>query len=234
MFGKNGEIEMPKKESVNINQNQSNEKIETIDRYISEQPIEIQLILQKIRELIKTVAPNSIEKISWRMPTFWQGENLIHFAAFKNHIGIYPGDLTLNPFKDRLANYRHSKGAIQFPYTQPIDFELIADITRWRLETVENKSDKKAYEFDVVIHKTAEQDAAYIIFPYDIKTEFGKGRVKVHATFDGEPYDGSIVNMGIKNDDGSICYIIGIRKDIRKKISKQHGDTVHIIITERK
>jgi len=71
------------------------------------------------------------------------------------------------------------------------------------------------------------------VFHYDVRKEFGKGRVKVHATFDGEPYDGSIVNMGIKNTDGSVCYIIGLRKDIREKIGKQPGDTVKVTIKER-
>ena len=75
---------------------------------------------------------------------------------------------------------------------------------------------------------------AYIIFPYDIKKEFGKGRVKIHATFDGEHYDGSIVNMGVKNTDGSVCYIVGILKSIRAKIGKQASDAVHVSIYERK
>ena len=70
-------------------------------------------------------------------------------------------------------------------------------------------------------------------FPYDIRAVFGKGRVKVHATFDGEPYDSSVVNMGVKNPDGSICYIIGILKDIRAKIGKQPEDCVHVVIKER-
>ena len=91
----------------------------------------------------------------------------------------------------------------------------------------------KAYEFEAVIQKVPDQDGAYVAVPFDIKTEFGKGRVKVHATFNGEPYDGSIVNMGVKNPDGSVCYIIGIRKDIRGKIGKQAGDTVKVTITER-
>jgi len=70
-------------------------------------------------------------------------------------------------------------------------------------------------------------------FPYDVKAEIGKGRVKVHATFDGEPYDGSIVKMGVKDADGSVCYIIGLRKDIRVKIGKQSGDNVNVTIKER-
>jgi len=92
----------------------------------------------------------------------------------------------------------------------------------------------KIYEFNAIIKKTPDMDGAYIEFPYDIKSEFGKGRVKVHATFDDEPYDGSIVNMGVKNPDDSVCYIIGIRKDIRMKIGKQAGDNVFVTIKERK
>ncbi|MCL2425985.1 MAG: DUF1905 domain-containing protein [Oscillospiraceae bacterium] len=91
----------------------------------------------------------------------------------------------------------------------------------------------KTYEFDAIIRKVPDIDGAYVEFPYDLKTEFGKGRVKVHATFDGVPYDGSIVNMGIKNTDGSICYIIGVRKDIRVKIGKQAGETLRVTVTER-
>jgi hypothetical protein len=89
----------------------------------------------------------------------------------------------------------------------------------------------KTYEYYTVI-QPADKGGAYVQFPYDIRVEFGKGRVKVHATFDGEPYDGSIVNMGVRNDDGSVCYIIGIRKDIQAKIGKQAGDTIKVIILE--
>lgn len=93
--------------------------------------------------------------------------------------------------------------------------------------------EKKLYEYDEVIHAVPEKGGAYVIFPWNLREEFQKGRIKVHATFDGEPYDGSIVNMGIKNPDGSICYIIGITKAIRNKIKKQCGDIVHITIQER-
>ena len=90
------------------------------------------------------------------------------------------------------------------------------------------------HEFDAIIQKSPDQNAAYVSVPIDIKIVYGKGRIKVHATFDGEKYDGSIVNMGVKNPDGSVCYIIGVRKDIRAAINKQPGDTVHVTITERK
>ena len=121
------------------NANQSHycgDKPADIDGYIAAQPDDVRAILTKIRETIRAAAPDAIEKISWGMPTFWQGENLIHFAAFKKHIGIYPGDLTYAPFGERLTGYRRTRGAIQFPYDKPVDFGLIADITRWRVSCV--------------------------------------------------------------------------------------------------
>ena len=81
-----------------------------------------------------------------------------------------------------------------------------------------------------MLQPVPEKGGAYVRFPYDIRKEFGKGRVKAEITFDGEPYSGSIVNMGLKNDDGSVCYIIGIRKDIQLKIGKQPGDTVKVTV----
>jgi len=93
---------------------------------------------------------------------------------------------------------------------------------------------QKVYKYDAIIQSSEiGSGGAYVPFPYDLRAEFGKGRVKVHATFDNEPYDGSIVNMGVKNADGSVCYIIGILKDIRAKIGKQPGDSVHVTIEER-
>ena len=91
----------------------------------------------------------------------------------------------------------------------------------------------RIYEFDAIIQKVHDQDAAYVIFPHNIREEFGKGRIKVRAVFDGEVYDGSVVNMGIKDENGQICYVIGIRKDIRAKVGKQPGDTIRVTIQER-
>ena len=92
----------------------------------------------------------------------------------------------------------------------------------------------KLYQFEARLEPSdIGKGGAYVAFPYDVRAEFGKGRVRVRATFDGEPYDGSVVNMGVKNADGSICYIIGVLKDIRAKIGKQPGDTVLVTIRER-
>lgn len=85
----------------------------------------------------------------------------------------------------------------------------------------------KVYKFDAMIRKVPDIDGAYIEFPYDVQAEFPKGRVKVHATFDGVPYDGSLVRMGTPG------HILGIHKDLRAAIGKQPGDTVHVTIQER-
>lgn len=92
---------------------------------------------------------------------------------------------------------------------------------------------EKIYEFQAEIKKVHDMDGAYIEFPWNIKEEFGKGRVKVHAEFDGEPYEGSIVNMGVKNLDGTVCYIIGLLKEVRKKINKEAGDKISVKISSR-
>ena len=92
----------------------------------------------------------------------------------------------------------------------------------------------KKYEYDAVICSAGKGGGAYVIFPWDILKEFGKKRVRVRALFDGEAYSGSVVNMGVKNPDGSVCYIIGILKEIRERLNKQIGDSVHIVIEAEK
>ncbi len=118
----------------NIEQSHYCGKIDSIDAYIADQPEEVRPLLQKVCEAIRAAAPNATEKISYQMPTFWQSKNLIHFAAFKKHIGLYPGGEATAAFAERLTDYKTSKGAIQLPFGKPIDFALITDIVKWRLE----------------------------------------------------------------------------------------------------
>ena len=89
------------------------------------------------------------------------------------------------------------------------------------------------YEYDAVLHVLPD-GGAYVPFPWNVREAFGKGRAKVHAVFDGVPYDGSIVNMGVKNTDGSVCYIIGVLKSIRQAIGKQPGDIVRVTVSPMK
>lgn len=105
-----------------------------IDEYIKLFPKDVRLRLQQIREAIQKAAPEATETISWRMPTFKLNGNLIHFAAFKKHIGIYPGVEAILAFEEQLKEYKTSKGAIQLPMDKPIPFGLINKIVAFRVK----------------------------------------------------------------------------------------------------
>ena len=90
----------------------------------------------------------------------------------------------------------------------------------------------KRYEYGAVLHEEPD-GGAWVVFPRDLRKEFGRGRVKVHASFDGIPYDGSVVNMGLKNEDGSVCYVLGARKAIRQKLGKVDGETIRVAVEIR-
>ena len=106
----------------------------TIDEYIALFPADVQDRLKVMRSTIHEAAPEAAEKISYQMPTFHQLGNLVHFAAFKNHIGFFPGASGVAAFADRLTAYKTSKGTIQFPNGQPLPLELVKEITRWRVD----------------------------------------------------------------------------------------------------
>lgn len=107
----------------------------TIDSYIAAQPEDIQPLLNQVRETLRAVLPDAEERISWRMPTYWYKQNIIHFAAFKKHIGLYPGDKAMVYFNERLTAYKTSKGAVQLPYNEPLPLSLIAEIAQWCYDT---------------------------------------------------------------------------------------------------
>ena len=88
----------------------------------------------------------------------------------------------------------------------------------------------RRFEYDAVLRETPDSGGAYVAFPWDIRKEFGRGRLRVRAAFDGIPYEGSVVNMGVKNPDGSVCYVIGVRKAIRARLGKHDGNTIHVVI----
>ena len=108
---------------------------QTIEEYIEKQPEEVRPFLNQVRDALRKTLPDAKEKISWSMPTYWDGKNIIHFAGFKKHIGIYPGPQAVEYFAPKLAGYKTSKGAIQFPYARPIPLELITEIALWCYET---------------------------------------------------------------------------------------------------
>jgi uncharacterized protein YdhG (YjbR/CyaY superfamily) len=114
-------------------------KYQSVDAYIADFPPNIRGILENIRRVIKESAPEAREAISYGMPTFKLNGNLVHFAAWKNHIGLYPTPSAGEAFKKELSGYKTSKGSVQFPMDQPIPFDLIEEIVKYRVNEVLNK-----------------------------------------------------------------------------------------------
>ena len=119
----------------------------TIDEYIADFPRDVQPLLEKVRAAIKKAAPDATEAISYEIPTFKQEGNLIHFAGYDHHIGLYPGSRPIEAFKDELTKYKTSKGTIQLPLDKPIPVGLITKITKFcvkrNLEKAVTKRHKK-------------------------------------------------------------------------------------------
>ncbi|MDD5334705.1 MAG: DUF1801 domain-containing protein [Rhodoferax sp.] len=119
------------------------EKIASIDQYIQGFPEAVQAILQELRSAISLAAPEAIEKISYQMPTLYFKGNLVHFAAFERHIGLYPTPSGIAPFQHELRIYKTSKGAIQFPIDRPLPLKLIKKIVAFRVQENSRKKDRK-------------------------------------------------------------------------------------------
>ena len=118
-------------------------KFKSIDEYIMQFPAEIQVILKTLRKVIKEAAPDADEKISYQMPTFYLHGNLVHFAAFKNHIGFYPTPSAIDAFRHELAEYKGAKGSVQFPLQKPLPYHLIGKIVKYRVaENIEKAEGK--------------------------------------------------------------------------------------------
>ena len=106
----------------------------SIDEYISTFPANVQIILEELRRAIRDAAPQAQEAISYQMPAFKLNGNLVWFAAFKNHIGFYPTSSGIEAFKERLAAYETSKGTVKFPINEPIPFDLVKEIVKFRVK----------------------------------------------------------------------------------------------------
>jgi uncharacterized protein YdhG (YjbR/CyaY superfamily) len=121
---------------------------ETIDRYIAGFPPAVQDILEEIRTIIRTAAPTAQETIKYRMPTFTLNGNLVHFAAFKRHIGLYPMPDGIEQFQGELSTYKNARGSVQFPLDQPMPFDLIRRIVKFGLRESLRKSARKRQRRD--------------------------------------------------------------------------------------
>ena len=115
----------------------------SIDEYILQYPDKVQKILETVRGVIKEAAPDATEKISYQMPTFVLDGNLVHFAAYTNHLGFYPTPSGINSFKEELSGYKTSKGAVQFPLGKPIPYQLISQIVKFRGSENKRKAEEK-------------------------------------------------------------------------------------------
>lgn len=109
-------------------------KPKNIDEYIACFPMEIQKILEQIREAVVKAAPDAEEKINYGIPTYYLKGNLIHFAAYKKHIGFYPAPSGLKAFQKEIGGYKHSKGAVQFPIDKPMPLGLIVKMVKFRVK----------------------------------------------------------------------------------------------------
>lgn len=118
-------------------------KFSTIDEYISAQPEPVRAMLEQVQETIKKAAPDAVETIKYAIPTFTLNGNLVHFAAFKNHIGVYPAPMGIEAFKEELSVYKGAKGSVQFPLDKPIPFNLITRIVEFRVKQNVEKAEKK-------------------------------------------------------------------------------------------
>ena len=123
--------------------NSTKAKFETIDEYIKTFPKDIQKILEQVRETIKEAAPEAEEAISYQIPTFKLNGNLVHFAAFKNHIGFYPAPSGQKAFEKELSVYKSGKGSIQFPIDKSMPLSLIKKIVKYRVKENSNQIKKK-------------------------------------------------------------------------------------------
>ena len=123
--------------------NSTKNNFTTIDEYIKTFPKDIRKILETVRQTIKYAAPKAVEAISYQIPTFKLNGNLVHFAAFKNHVGFYPGSKAIEIFQKELTKYKSSKGAVQFPIDKPMPLSLIQKIVKHRVKENSAKTKKK-------------------------------------------------------------------------------------------
>lgn len=118
-------------------------QITTINEYISLFPEDTRVALERIRNIIKSVAPNATETISYKMPAMVSNGYLVYFAGYKSHIGFYPGAATIEKFREEIKNYKNAKGSVQFPLIQDLPKDLISEMVLYKLKLNEEKAAKK-------------------------------------------------------------------------------------------
>jgi uncharacterized protein YdhG (YjbR/CyaY superfamily) len=208
-----------------------------VDAYIAAAEPALRPRLEALRAALRAVAPAAVERMAYGMPTLHQGENIVHYAAFGQHIGLYPGPEAIEHFAPALAGLRSSKGAVQLPHEAPLPLALCAEITAWRVAQVEAappRAGKKAPEalrdpgplrFSAALHKAQAAGAAcFVDFPWELKATFGKGNlVPVRAV-----WDGAVVYRGVLAMMGGAAPMLLCRSDVVAALGKGPGDTVEV------
>ncbi len=160
------------------------------------------------------------------IPTWRINDSYVGIGCRKHYISVYFGTSEAAQIVAENTPYcRALKSCVNLSYKRELPYAALYK----GIDTSFNNKDKTSekIKFNAIIQE-GRGGGAYVAFPRDIKKEFGKGRLKVNATFEGIPYKGSVVNMGVKNPDGSVCYILGMLKEIRNKLEKQIGDSVYV------
>lgn len=198
--------------------------------------------IHALRQLIRQEAPDAIERMAYGMPTWHQGENLVHVAAFAHHVGLYPGVEAIVAFAQDLREFPTSKGAIQLPHDRDLPVELVRRIVRYRVAQAQARHTGKGkatkvpmalrdpgpLTFQAVLQQAPGAGAAcFVEFPWDLKTTFGKGNlVPIRALWDGNvQYQGSLAMMG------GACAMLLCRTDVVAQLGKRAGETVEVTVT---
>lgn len=211
----------------------------TIDDYIAAFPRAVRTRLEALRRAIRDAAPDAVEAISYRIPTFKQdGRALIYFAGYEAHIGLYPVDASDSELVAQLEPYASGKATLRFPLDQPLPLDLVARVVRAKLRQAAGPSSRaqspgsKAGPLDVsfsavLLRNDSPNGWTYVVWPKSVEFFGTKGLVKVEATVDGVPMTTSFMAMG----DGR--HMLPIKAGVRQAIGKEPGNRVKVELRAR-
>lgn len=210
-----------------------------VDAYIAAAAEPSRSRVAQLRALIHREAPEAVERIAYGMPTWHQGQNLVHVGAQTHHVGLYPGAEAIAALAEELRGWPTSKGAILLPHDRPLPLALVARVVRYRVAQVQARPAGRAAQqpaalrdpgplrFSAVLQQAPDAGAAcFAEFPWDLKATFGKGNlVPVRAVWDGRvEYRGSLAMMG------GACAVLLCRSDVVAQLGKRAGDTVDVTV----
>ena len=211
-----------------------------VEAYVAAAPPGARAHLERLCALVRKEAPDAVERMAYGLPTWHQGENLVHLGAFARHVGLYPGAAAIEAFADELRDYRTSKGAIQLPHDRPLPVELVRRIVRARVAQAPAATDRAAARprratealrdpgpltFEATLVRAGEVGAAcFVSFPWGLKETYGKGNlVPVDTRWDERVrYRGSLAMMG-----GASAMLL-CRSDVAAALGKGPGDRVRV------